>query len=172
MDKITSQKGTTPRHKILWVGDARPIEEATCEFLSQADIDVCFCTSQAAGLEALKRLTPEVVLLNWNTEGIDGRGMIKTMRSAFPLLNHVSFILLSDRPVTHQMLMTLSRSGFGWVLETPIALQTLPKVISEAIRAREPVSRWSRPARVIHFGCTLSQTEMPAIRGRTSKGAF
>ena len=110
---------------------------------------------------------PDVVLLDWDTDGVDGEAVLRGLRSN-PDTRRVPVILLTNRAVPEAIRRDLAGYGVHWILEKPIVPLSLPKLIERTIQsvARNgdtPAPQFQRSALLVECGQTASGVAWKAV---------
>ncbi len=101
---------------------------------------------------------PDLILANWDIDGIDGRAAVLALRRKVFDLRTTPALLLSDRSISEKLRMQLSRENFCWILEKPIVATSLPKLASCTIAGARGLAvraQW-RAAQLVASGDTAS----------------
>jgi CheY-like chemotaxis protein len=95
----------------------------------------------AAGLEAIRVLAPDIVLLDWEMPGVKGPELVRTVRSPgiFPLPD-VPIIMLSAHGERWRIIEA-ARVGVNEFLKKPISTKTLLDRIVSVLTIPRPVVR-------------------------------
>jgi hypothetical protein len=80
-------------------------------------------------------------------------------------MQSVPGILLADHTPAPAMRTQLAYSGFKWILEKPIVVTSLPRLIAETVKRQRLKTHIAHTSALhyINFGSTASQTFMGAI---------
>ena len=138
--------------------------------LEAAHIQVHFASSASEAIENAKKRVPDLILVGWDGDGIDGRSMLTFLRMRAPQLAQVPVILMTDREISGKLRLGLATEGYTWILQKPIVMSSLPKLVQRTVtEARAKPMRASRPnqlafGRYISFGVTGTSYNMPAVR--------
>lgn len=97
--------------------------------LEQACGKVFVAATAEEALEVFKQVTPDLVLVSWDTDGIDGRTMLMSLRGRVPALLKIPALLMTDREVNARLRLELSMEGYHWILQKPIVMTSLPKLV-------------------------------------------
>jgi CheY-like chemotaxis protein len=95
-----------------------------------------------AGLEAIRTLTPDVVILDWEMPGLDGPGFVRIVRSpeTFPLPD-VPIVMLTGHGERSRVLEAID-IGVNEFLLKPVSTQTLrDRLISVLANPRPSIRR-------------------------------
>ncbi|MCY3020034.1 MAG: response regulator [Planctomycetota bacterium] len=137
--------------------------------LETAGISVFTACSEQEACDVLRTTIPDALLVGWDAEGIDGRAVLTRLKARMPLLRGVPAVLMTDRDLCDRARRELLQAGHEWVLQKPVVVTSLPKLVAHAVaeaRSRARESRYVRQSRV-HFidcGSTASDCFMEAVR--------
>jgi CheY-like chemotaxis protein len=95
---------------------------------------ICLQALSESGVSNTALITeiPHLVLLDWDTDGIDGDAVLRGLRNNLDT-RKVPVILLTNRVVTESFRRKLAVYNVRWVLEKPIVTLSLPKLIEQTI---------------------------------------
>ena len=96
---------------------------------------------------------PDLILLDWDTDGVDGEAVLRGLRSN-PEMRRVPIILLTNRGVSEGVRRDLATYGVHWILEKPI----VPHEPAQTDRTHDPERRPHR-----HDGATSPQFQRSAL---------
>jgi response regulator RpfG family c-di-GMP phosphodiesterase len=109
---------------------------------------------------------PDVVLLDWDSEGIDGFAVLRGLR-ANPETARVPVIVMTNRAVSPRWCRELASYRVKWVLEKPIVALALPKLIEQTVNAARNNTpqdcRFQRSALLVECGQTASGASFKSI---------
>ena len=117
---------------------------------------------------ALAVEVPNLVLLDWDTNGIDGEAVLRGLRGNSET-RRVPVILMTNRGMSESARRELAGFGVHWILEKPIVATSLPKLIERTIAAANqpnPSSaecRYQRSALLVECGQTASGVLWKAV---------
>jgi CheY-like chemotaxis protein len=126
----------SPLCSVLWITDnpdAFNVDTAACFALF--GIRVTFVESAEEVLATPDMQQPDLVLADWDSEGVDGRAAVKALQGSSRIAGKTPAILLTDRRVPHVLATALAREGFRWVLRKPLVLSSLPKLIHRTLNS-------------------------------------
>lgn len=108
--------------------------------LSAAGVHVCMAVTEAEAADVLHVFLPDVIIADWDTDGIDGRAFIKALRAKCQPPSRIPAILMTQSAVTDALRLELLEDDFSWVLQKPFSMSGLPRlvrtVIAEKSRAK------------------------------------
>jgi response regulator RpfG family c-di-GMP phosphodiesterase len=109
---------------------------------------------------------PDVVLLDWDSEGIDGLAVLRGLRSKAETAR-VPVIVMTNRALSSRWQRELAAYGVKWVLEKPIVAMGLPKLIERTIQAAHGNGpqdcHFQRSALLVECGQTASGASFKSI---------
>lgn len=115
---------------------------------------------------ALAIEVPDVVLLDWDSEGIDGLAVLRGLRSKATTAR-VPVIVMTNRALSPRWQRELAAYGVKWVLEKPIVALGLPKLIERSILAANSNGlqdcHFQRSALLVECGQTASGASFKSI---------
>lgn len=137
--------------------------------LEEAGFDVHSVSSASEAIEIARKQMPDLILVGWDGDGIDGRSMLTFLRMRAPMLAQVPAVLMTDREISTKLRLGLATEGYAWILQKPIVMTSLPKLVQHTLaEARAKPIRASRPnqlvfGRFIGCGTTASRSFMEAV---------
>jgi two-component system, chemotaxis family, chemotaxis protein CheY len=144
MDALTENvKATLGRIKVLIVDDefcTRKVIRTLLLVMGCTRIHEA--TDGASGLDAIRALAPDIVLLDWEMPGIDGAELVRRVRSpgTFPL-PHVQIIMLTGHGERSRVLEAI-RLGVHEFLLKPVSSSALQaRILSVLAKPRAMVRR-------------------------------
>ena len=136
--------------------------------LANHDMTVSAVTHAGASTVSLSVQVPDVILLDSDTDGVDGEAVLRGLR-ANPEMRRVPVILLTNRAMSEGMCRELAGYGVHWILEKPIVPLSLPNLIERTIqnasRGGEGAAapQFQRSALLIECGQTASGAAWKAV---------
>ena len=135
--------------------------------LEGAEMRLCQADNIETAMRFVQPSYPDVILVDWDIDGIDGRLLLTELTSWCTALKRVPAMILTDRVVTQKTVNSLLREGYKWILRKPIVMTSLPKLISQTINDA-PAPRLQGHAisgnyRLLECGQTASMAFMPAV---------
>jgi len=121
---------------ILLIDDEADLREVMAEILASGGHETTLAADGNAGLDALRRQPPDLVLCDINMPGLDGFGVLKAIR-ADPTLAPLPFIFLSSEADVRAGLV----SGADDYLMKPVAAADLLAAIDARLARRETTNR-------------------------------
>jgi YesN/AraC family two-component response regulator len=94
-----------------------------------------------SGLEAIRSIVPDVILLDWEMPGLDGPGFVKVVRSPgeFPIPN-VPIIMLTGHGERWRVVEAI-RLGVNHYLLKPVSSKTLLDRMVSALTSPPPIAK-------------------------------
>ena len=109
--------------RVLVIDDQAIILEAVRGMLAgAAELDVHLHSDSATAIDAALRIQPDVILLDFNMEPIDGLELLSTIR-AHPVLTDVSVVMLSATEDPATKVEAFRRGANDYVVKLPSALE-------------------------------------------------
>jgi len=120
-------------------------------------------------LGALNGTLPNLILVGWDIDGIDGRAILGKLRARVPGLARVPVLLMTDRELCARTRLELALEGYTWVLQKPIVMTSLPKLIAHVLappraKATPSAVRERLLPRFLACATTASSAYMDAVR--------
>ncbi|HEY3321685.1 MAG TPA: response regulator [Planctomycetota bacterium] len=128
--------------------------------VEQAGGEALLAGTPEEALEHVDGVTPALILAAWDTDGLDGRTAVRDLRAQHAELRRVPAILMTDRNLTQLVCHQLRGENFRWILQKPIVVTSLPKLIERC--CRDSQVRAEMP-RLLSFGATTSSAYMAAV---------
>ena len=114
--------------RVMVIDDQQIILEAVRGMLAgAAELDVHLHVDPATAVEAALRILPDVVLLDFNMEPIDGLELLSLIR-AHPVLTDVSVVMLSAEEEPATKVEAFRRGANDYVVKLPSALELTARV--------------------------------------------
>jgi len=137
--------------------------------LDAAGIQVFVASTQQEALEILGDARPSLVLVAWDIDGIDGRTMLLYLRAHIPALARIPAVLMTDRAVNARTRIELSIEGYQWILQKPIVMTSLPRLVQRTVTEARATSRDGQPmrqhsVRLVDCATAASSVYMEAVR--------
>lgn len=156
---------TVPRRMLFVAGDSMHTELILMVLFER--MTVTMLSHAGASSPAISLQTPDVILLDWDTEGVDGEAFLRGLR-ANPELSCVPIILLTNRIVSECVRRELATFGVHWILEKPIVPLSLPKLVERTIENARRVEgsvgpQLQRSALLVECGQTASSAGWKAM---------
>jgi response regulator RpfG family c-di-GMP phosphodiesterase len=134
--------------------------------LEQAGIFVTRFADEGEMDVALESVTPDLLLVGWNTEGQNGRALVASVKAHHPRIRKVPVIFMVDHDVAKGTQIGLASLEIRWILQKPIVTASLPKLVMRTIT--QPNRIGIRPInellpQKIAFGLSASQALLPAV---------
>lgn len=126
--------GAHPR-RIVVVDDERPILLTLEALLRRHGYDPLLANTGSAGLQAIRKQTPDLVLLDLGLPDMDGVDLLKQVRAEFP---DVQVIILTGNDSLANVIETIKQGAFHFIAK-PYAPEELISLIGRAIEARQLV---------------------------------
>ena len=130
--------------------------------LNEAGLSVQIASTPQEAMNSLEHMIPDVILAAWDWDGLDGRTLALQIKRRFSMAAQVPLLLMTDRVVPEKTRLELSAQGIHWILEKPLVVTSLPKLVgrtvSECRRTRMEGNGFRpRPlGQVVNFGQTAS----------------
>jgi CheY-like chemotaxis protein len=144
----------------LWFTEAPDWHcQATAEYLEHFGISVQFATSEADLAHMTGLNVPDVILADWDMDGINGRATVKSLFDSGRVKRATPAVLMTDHHMPQTLVNTLAQEGFQWVLRKPIVLSSLPKLIKRTVvnaKNAEMDRRIEKLTRVVQHSETAS----------------
>jgi CheY-like chemotaxis protein len=116
---------------VLVVNDVRDIADFASWTLERWGFSTSTAYDGIAGLEAAKRLLPDLILLNWQMPGLDGLSVLKLLRSD-PRTAHIKVIMDSGYPPIAEMAASFGAQDF---IPLPYDLRVLFGKVAMVLRS-------------------------------------
>ena len=125
--------------RIVLIDDEDALREAFAEILSADGHETFVASTGIAGLEAVRRERPDLVICDVNMPGLDGYGVLEALR-VDPLLSSIPFLFLTglDAPDRVRMGMNLGADDY---LVKPVASANLLAAVAARLARREASQR-------------------------------
>jgi DNA-binding response OmpR family regulator len=127
--------------------------------LTENEIVVETVTNAALVSEAINAQVPNVILLDWDVDGLDGRSILRIIKKN-PESRHIPVLVMTNRAVTETLKREMMMYGVQWILEKPIVALSLPKLIirtaAEGVSMGQAAGFFQRKALLVDFGQTAS----------------
>lgn len=104
---------------------------------------------------------PDIVLLDWDTEGVDGFAVLQELRACAET-EQVPVIVMTNRAFSPHWQRELAALGVKWVLEKPIVALGLPRLIERTIAAAQ---------KRVEQNCQFQPSALLVECGQTASGA-
>lgn len=141
--------------------------------LEAAGFEVHVASTVEEALETLGRAWPDAVLADWDMDGMDGRALLRALRAQVPGCEKVPTVLMTDREMNARTQLELSMEGYVWILQKPIVVTSLPKLILHTTAETAGTAGQARGGTCGHGQAEKSEFSARVIRsGRTASGAF
>jgi DNA-binding response OmpR family regulator len=149
---------------VMLIEDPRDSELAKL-VLERAGYAVLNAAGEDELLAALETVTPDLLLVGWSNEGLDGLAVITRLKQEHPHLRRVPVILMADHRIGEYTRYDLHKLGVTWVLEKPVVATSLPKLIAATLGRRRPhiAKVQDLIPQQIGFGSTASAALYPAV---------
>jgi len=106
--RVIAKKGTE-RKCVLVVDDDPHVAEMLRQFLPESEFDLRSAEDGEAGVQAVRELHPDVILLDLMMPRLDGFGLIERVRADTELQN-IPIIVISAKELSREESMTLQES--------------------------------------------------------------
>jgi CheY-like chemotaxis protein len=120
--------------RILAVEDEFGIAEVLQSALTDAGHDVVLAINGKQGLERLKEVRPDLVILDFMMPVLDGPGMLRNMRSV-PEFGDIPAILMSSLP--EPAIMQEAGGMYNGFLRKPFSLKIVLELIKSIVSGAE-----------------------------------
>jgi two-component system, OmpR family, phosphate regulon response regulator PhoB len=117
---------------ILVVEDDPDIREMVCQSLQQGDLEVIGCLDHQGAKQAIKKHTPDCLVVDWMLPDRSGLDLIRWMRKQ-DYYQHVPVLMLTARTEENDMLTGLE-SGADDYLTKPMSLRELNARVKALLR--------------------------------------
>jgi DNA-binding response OmpR family regulator len=136
--------------------------------LEASEIEVHRASAASEAARTAKEQLPDLVLVSWGAEGIDGRALLAFLRLSVPGLARVPAVLMTDRDLSAGLRSILAREGYTWILQKPIVPTGLPKLVRRTIaeqNAKQSAAKATPTdlSRFIGCGTTASTCYMESV---------
>ena len=115
-------------HRVLLIAGENVHSQLIRMILLNSDMRIGFAQTTVEAATAIAAELPHVVLVDWDIEGIDGRAVLRSIKSNQET-RKMPVVVMTNRPVTENLKLELGMYGVRWVLEKPIVPLSLPKLI-------------------------------------------
>ena len=126
--------------------------------LVNSDMRIGSAQTTVDAAAAIAAQLPHLVLLDWDIEGIDGRAVLRSIKTNQET-RKMPVLVMTNRPVTESLKLELGIYGVQWVLEKPIVPLSLPKLIIKILNGasvEQAGAVFQRKAALIACGQTAS----------------
>ncbi len=138
--------------------------ELISSLLLHSGFSVWHASDEEDAMLAARCFTPDVMLVALNDNGTDGPVIVAKLKAENPHLKNVPVILMSERSLSQMARRGMATLNITWILEKPLVLTSLPKLILATIgSSRRNLVRSSRYIRQIEFGQTASSALMDCV---------
>ena len=134
---MTEVLQSTPKARLLVVDDADDIRIAISEILIDQGYVVDVAASGAAALQALERVTYDLMLLDLKMPGIDGVEVMKQVRASG---RDLPVVIITAHPTVESAIIAV-RTGVRDYLPKPFGADELLAVVERVIAARAKEQR-------------------------------
>jgi|GEM_PF-5619802 len=155
---------TQPKPQVLLLTNDLTEASLISMVLKASNIDVSMVFSDLEMISALDIALPDLILADWDKEGMNGRAIVTAMRTVAIGVKTVPSILMTDRTLNEVSRINLAVDGFRWVLEKPVVVTSLPKLIQHTLIESWNVKQHARQTQFVHFGDTASSALMESVR--------
>jgi len=104
-------------------------------FLANNELDVVHVFDSEDAVSALKILTFDLVLIDCDDTDIHGQEIVQRLNVG----QHIPVMVLTYYTLDFSARRQLSRKGVRWILQKPVVVASLPKLILHTIRHKEAV---------------------------------
>jgi len=101
--------------------------------LSAAGVHVCMAVTEAEAEDVLHVFLPDVIITDWDSDGIDGRAFVKALRAKCQPQTRIPAILMTQSPVTDALRLELLEDDFSWILQKPFSMSGLPRLVRSVL---------------------------------------
>jgi DNA-binding response OmpR family regulator len=135
--------------------------------LGDAGFEIRVATTEQEAREAMVDGLPDCIMAGWDADGLDGLALVRRLRSSVPRLAEVPTLLVTDRQINGRTRLELSIEGIRWILEKPVVVTSLPKLVQCTVAESE--TRRTYPsgrhcsARIVDSGTTASAYYLAAV---------
>ncbi|MGD0088717.1 MAG: response regulator [Planctomycetota bacterium] len=132
------------RPSVLLLED-NPLHGALLQMVLEASgMEVFKASAASEAARIAGKQAPDLILVSWDTEGLDGRALLAFLRLSVPELAGVPVLLMTDRNISGTLRMVLAKEGYLWILQKPLVPTSLPKLIQRTIADHTRRLRGSR----------------------------
>src|SRR5438876_4123166 len=131
--------------RIVYIDDEEALREVTAEILATGGHETVLASSGRAGIEAVRREQPDLVLCDVNMPGLGGYGVLQAIRED-PRLSSIPFLFLTSLDAPDHV-RTAMISGADDYLTKPIGREALLAAVAARL-ARRKASQLEADARV------------------------
>jgi CheY-like chemotaxis protein len=115
-----------PKEKILVIEDDEYSRDALAHLLTAEGYEAQSASDGESGLEKAHKMQPDVVVLDLNLPGIDGKGVIQMLRGDGPLRDVPILIVTGDEDRAAQSAVEMGADGY---LTKPVEFDDLIRAI-------------------------------------------
>ena len=115
-------------HRVLLVAGDNIHTHLIRMVLLNNDIRIVSAQNSTEVNAAIAAELPHLVLLDWDVDGIDGRAILRAMKTNQET-RKMPVLVITNRTVTEGLKLELGMYGVRWILEKPIVPLSLPKLI-------------------------------------------
>jgi DNA-binding NtrC family response regulator len=128
---------TAPRYKIVVVDDERPILLTLEALLARHGYEPQLAHTAAAGMAAVRKQKPDLVLLDLGLPDADGLDVLREVKTDFP---EIPVIILTANDSLSNAIESIKQGAFHFISK-PYAVEELLNLISRAIQQRQLVQQ-------------------------------
>ena len=158
--------------RVMVVDDQAIILEAVRGMLADAgELEVHLHSDPATAVETALRIRPDVVLLDFNMEPIDGLELLSLIR-AHPVLTDVSVVMLSAEEDPATKVEAFRRGANDYVVKLPSALELIARVRYHARACQASREREASFQALLESRVALEQRNRRSRNSRNSSKAM
>ncbi len=102
--------------------------------LAAAGVHVCMTVTEVEAADVMNVFLPDIIIADWDADGIDGRGFVKTVRAKSDIQSRIPAILMTRSPIDDATRLELLEDDFGWVLRKPFSMASLPGLVRSVLK--------------------------------------
>jgi CheY-like chemotaxis protein len=116
--------------KILVIDDEETVRDFTSSYLRKRGLEVVVAMSGKEGLETYPREKPDLILLDLGLTDIDGRAILKDIKTKMPALKVMVTTAYKDESIQKELLDL----GADYFITKPLPIQKLFEAVQEALK--------------------------------------
>lgn len=130
--------------------------EKVHEVLTQSGLQVWLVQDDSAALAAVRKVSPDAIVGNWDEEKLDVTGVVSKLRSRRPSLQNVPTILMTEMKIDTSIAFALNNAGFDVIVQKPVDAKTLGPLVMRTAKKRRSWRRTSVSFRLQGDGLAAS----------------
>ena len=138
--------------------------ELISSLLQDAGLSVWHSRDENDAATAVCCFNPDVMLVAFNDAGPDGPAIVAQLKASMPRLQNVPVIVMTESRMSALARRRLATLNVTWILEKPLVLTSLPKLVRATMRSSNAdVVQSQRFVQQIEFGQSASSALMRCV---------